>query len=371
MGDAPFVFNKRTSASLMWGTVATLIPALAWGIFCFGSSAVLPVVASIGGALVGEAIASGLMRRFTLWDGSAFLTGLLVGMAMPPGISPFIPAVASLFAVSVVKGAFGGLGSNWMNPALAGIAFALLNWPTAMSTWAVPHHLASLAGISGATPLGFARSHAAASLAGSANMDILRSGGLQFSSIDASVTETLNRYVFSPLGADMPGGYIDLLLGNKSGALGELSAILILAASVILISRKVIRWEIPASIIGSFSLLTWAFGGLFSGNGFFSGDVLFSLLTGSFLLVSFFMAPDPVTSPSSRVGMLLFGVGIGVLSFLLRVFGSSAEGSAFAVILMNCAVPAVAKLDTSAFRRRASRALTATVTEKADNNGNQ
>jgi electron transport complex protein RnfD len=371
MGDAPFVFTKRTSASLMWGTVAALIPALAWGIFCFGSSAVLPVVASIVGALVGETIASGLMRRFTLWDGSAFLTGLLLGMAMPPGISLFIPATASLFAVSVVKGAFGGLGSNWMNPALAGIAFALLNWPTEMSSWTVPHHLARLAGISGATPLGLVRSHAAASLAGSANMDLLRAGGMQFSSIDASVTETLNRCIFSPLGADMPGGYIDLLLGNKPGALGELSAILLLAASVILISRKVIRWEIPASIVASFSLLTWAFGGLAIGNGLFSGDVFFALLTGSFLLVSFFMAPDPVTSPSSRTGMLLFGVGVGVLSFLLRIFGSSAEGSAFAVILMNCAVPAVAKLDTRAFRRRASKALTAAATERADTNGNQ
>jgi electron transport complex protein RnfD len=371
MGDAPFVFNKRTSASLMWGTVAALIPALAWGVFCFRYAAIFPVVASIGGALGGEAIASSLMRRFTLWDGSAFLTGLLVGMAMPPGISPFIPAMASLFAVSIVKGAFGGLGSNWMNPALAGIVFALLNWPTEMNTWTMPRHLARLAGISGATPLGFAHSHAAASLAGSANMDLLRSGGMQVSGIDAYVTETLNRSIFSPLGADMPRGYIDLLLGNKPGALGELSAILILAASVILISRKVIRWEIPASIVVSFTILTWTFGGLVFGNGFFSGDVLFSLLSGSFLIVSFFMATDPVTSPSSRAGMLLFGVGVGVLCFLLRTFGSSAEGSAFAVILMNCAVPVIAKLDSNAFRRRASKAAKPALTERADNNGDK
>ena len=131
MGDAPFVFNKRTSASLMWGTAAALLPALAWGVFCFGYSALLPVAAAIGGALAGEAVFDGLRRRFTLWDGSAFLTGLLVGMAMPAGIFPLIPAVASLFAVTVVKGAFGGLGSNWMNPALAGIVFALVNWPVA------------------------------------------------------------------------------------------------------------------------------------------------------------------------------------------------------------------------------------------------
>ena len=369
MGDAPFIFHKRTSASLMWATVVALVPALAWGIFCFGFSATIPVVASIGGALAGEAIASGLMRRFTLWDGSAFLTGLLVGMAMPPGISPFIPATASFFAVSVVKGAFGGLGSNWMNPALAGIAFALLDWPTEMNTWIMPRHLTALSGISGATPLSLARSHAASSSAGYSNIDVLGSGSLKVSGIDTTVTDTLNRGVFAPLGADLPGGYIDLLVGNKPGAVGELSAILILAASVILISRKVIRWQIPATIVGSFAALTWIFGGLAAGDGYFTGDVLFSVLTGSFLLVSFFMAPDPVTSPSSHVGMVIFGIGIGALSFLLRTFGSSAEGSAFAVILMNCAVPTLVKIDIGAFRRRASKMAALAVNRGADTSG--
>ena len=286
MGDAPYIFNKRTSASLMWAMTAALLPALGWGIFCFGFSAALPIAASIAAALGGEAIAGGLRRRFTLWDGSAFLTGLLVGMAMPPGISPIIPAAASLFAVSIVKGAFGGLGSNWMNPALAGIAFSLLNWPTQMSAWVLPRQLGGFAVVSGATPLGLARS---------GSMDVL--GAFKSSVIDASVTDTLNRGLFSPLGADLPGGYIDLLIGNKAGAVGELSAILILAASIFLIARRIIRWEIPASIIVAFSLLTWAFGGLASSKGFFEGDVLFSIFTGSFLLVAFFMAPDPVTSP--------------------------------------------------------------------------
>jgi len=353
MGDAPFIFNKRTSASLTWGTAAVLLPSLAWGIYCFGVSAAMPVAASIAGALAGEAVASGLRRRFTLWDGSAFLTGLLVGMAMPAGISPFIPALASVFAVSVVKGAFGGLGSNWMNPALAGIVFALLNWPGEMNAWTMPSRLAGFAGISGATPLGFARSHLGAAFAGSDPAAILGAGGMRFSGLDASVTEALNRLFFAPLGAELPNGYIDLLVGNKSGALGELSAVLILAGSIVLISRKMIRWEIPASIVATFSALTWAFGGLPLGRGFFEGDVLFSVLGGSFLIVSFFMAPDPVTSPSSRAGMLVYGIGIGALAFLMRAFGSSAEGSAFAVIIMNCAVPMIAKLDVVAFRRRA------------------
>jgi len=351
MSDAPFVFAKRTSASLMWSTAAALLPALAWGIYCFGLASALPVAASIAGALAGETLASGIRRRFTLWDGSAALTGLLVGMAMPPGISPLIPAASSFFATSVVKGAFGGLGSNWMNPALAGIAFALVDWPAQMGAWTVPGRLTGLAALSGATPLAFARTHAAASSA-TGGVGILAAGGASFSSLDASVTDALNKGLFSRAGAVLPGGYIDLLLGNKSGAIGEVSAILILAASIVIISRKMIRWQVPAWIVGTFSLLTWTFGGLRLGEGLFAGDVLFALLTGSILIVAFFMATDPVTSPSSSLGIALYGIGTGLLIFLLRNFGSSAEGSAFAVILMNCAVPAIDRLGSRVSARR-------------------
>jgi Na+-translocating ferredoxin:NAD+ oxidoreductase subunit D len=343
MGDAPFAYSKRTTVSVMWGIVFALSPALAWGIYCFGPSAAIVVAASIGGALVGEAAVGALRRRFTLWDGSAMLTGLLIGMAMPPVIQPFIPALAAFFAVAVVKGAFGGLGSNWMNPALGGVAFALINWPAEMGSWSLPRHIADIAGVSGATPLAFMRSQGG-------------STSLFSSAADSAVTDTLNRLFFSHIGSELPGGYIDLLVGNKAGALGELSGILILAASIVLISRKVIRWEIPASITASFAILTWAFGGLSLGEGFFSGDVLFAMLSGSFLIVTFFMATDPVTSPSSRIGMLLYGLGIGALIFVLRSFGAKTEGTAFAVILMDCVVPAIDKLGEKAHSWRVSRA---------------
>jgi electron transport complex protein RnfD len=343
LGDAPFAFDKRTTSSLMWGVSLALLPALAWGLFSFGAPAAIVVCSSILGALVGEAASSALRRRFTLWDGSAFLTGLLVGMAMPPDIAPFIPAAAAFFATAVVKGAFGGLGSNWMNPALAGIAFALVNWPTEMSSWTLPNRLSDIASVSGATPLGISRAQGGGIAA------------LAASATDSSVTDALNQGLFSRLGAQLPGGYVDLAIGNKLGALGELSGILILAASIALLARKAIRWEIPASIVASFSLLTWSFGGLSMGDGFFSGDVLFAVFSGSFLLVSFFMAPDPVTSPSSRLGMLLYGIGIGAITFLLRSFASKSEGTAFAVLLMDCTVPAIARLDAAISRWRASR----------------
>ncbi|HOX32805.1 MAG TPA: RnfABCDGE type electron transport complex subunit D [Spirochaetales bacterium] len=352
VGPSPYIFHRQTTASFMWGTAALLAPAVAWSVFCFGREAAFPLLCSIAAALLGEAAAGALSGRFSLRDGSAFLTGLLVGMAMPPGVPLYVPAAAALFAVVVVKGAFGGLGSNWMNPALGGIAFALLDWPRAMGTWKLPRQLAAADALSSATPLGLLRERLATAPAGSDTFTLLAAGGLHPSAFDRGVTEALNGGLFARLGADLPSGYVDLIVGNRAGSLGEISALLILAASIVLIARRMLRWEIPASILASFALLQWSFGGLPLGNGFFAGDVLFSLLTGSILLVAFFMAPDPVTSPSSSAAMIVYGSGVGLLTFLLRFFGSATEGSAFAVIIMNCFVPF---LDSRILPRRGAR----------------
>jgi Na+-translocating ferredoxin:NAD+ oxidoreductase subunit D len=365
MGQAPFAFHKMTTGSLMWGTAAALMPALAWGILRFGPHAAVVAAAAIAGALAGEAVVSALRRRFSLLDGSAFLTGLLVAMAMPPGIRPFIPAAASLFAICVVKGAFGGLGSNWMNPALAGIAFSFINWPAEMRAFAAPADQVGVAALSGATPLAAARLAAP----GSGALEAVANAGARFSGTDGAVTDGLNRGIFSFLGADLPRGYIDLFLGNKLGTIGEISAALLLAASILLVSRRMIRWEIPAAISATFIVFTWAFGGLHIGSGLFAGDALFSVLTGSFLLVAFFMATDPVTSPSSRGGMLIYGCGVGTLSFLFRTFGGAPEGTAYAVLVMNCAVPALIGIEESASRKRAARSANAMETAGAELNG--
>jgi electron transport complex protein RnfD len=323
----------------MWGIALALCPAVIWGIFCFGAAAVWPVAIAISAAIFGESLIGAISHRFTLRDGSAFLTGLLIGMGMPPGLPLYIPAAASLFAIVIIKGAFGGLGSNWMNPALGGIVFALLNWPREMNVWLIPQHLAGVGGVSGATPLGFIRERITTQSIGTDPLSLLGAGGMRFSAIDRNTTDFLNTRLFSHFGADLPRGYMDLLMGNRPGALGELSGILILAASIVVLSRRMIRWEIPVSIIASNTLLVWIFGGLSFGNGFFKGDVLFSLLSGSFLIVAFFMATDPVTSPSSTFGMLLYGTGIGLLTYIIRTYGSVSEGSAFAVLIMNCFTP--------------------------------
>lgn len=182
VGPAPYVYRRQTTASLMWGTVAALSPAVAWGLYSFGARAAVPLLAAIGAALAGEAAIAALSKRFTLLDGSAFLTGLLIGMAMPPNISPIVPAASALFAVIAIKGAFGGLGSNWMNPALGGIAFALLNWPRSMNAWMVPRQVADA--VSAATPLGILRDRLASAPAGSNTLDILVAGGMRFTDFD-------------------------------------------------------------------------------------------------------------------------------------------------------------------------------------------
>lgn len=345
VGQAPHIHARQSSASLAWGAVLALLPAFCWGLYCFGLGALLPVAAAVVSSLLGEAIVGLFLRRMTLFDGTAFLTGFIVGLAMPPAVPLYVPVAASLFAVCIIKGVFGGLGSNWMNPALGGIAVALLNWPREMATWTWPSHLAGVAGVSGATPLGFVHLHPAAGNAPGDPLGILGGAGFHFSNLDTSVTSSLNDGFFRLFGASLPSGYIDILVGNKAGAIGELSGLLLLAGSIILISRRIIRWEIPASILGTFGLLVWIFGGLQPGGGFFSGDVLFELLSGSLILVAFFCATDPVTSPSTRPGMLLYGAGIGILVFILRRFGSTAEGGAFAVIIMNCLVPAISRAE--------------------------
>jgi electron transport complex protein RnfD len=339
VGPAPYTFHRQTTASLMWGTAATLIPAILWALRCFGVAAGMPLLVSIGAALAGEALVAGIGRRFTLHDGSAFLSGLLVGMAMPPGIPLYIPAAASLFAIIIVKGAFGGLGSNWMNPALGGIAFAMLDWPREMIARIPPRHLAEIGAVGGATPLALLRENFASAPAGSYPVSIISAGGTRITVFDHTVTEALNRLLFSRIGAELPSGYIDIFVGNRTGTIGEISGVLILLASIVLISRRMLRWEIPAAVVASFALLQWSFGGLPLGNGLFSGDVLFSVFTGSFLLVAFFMAPDPVTSPSHRGAMLAYGIGVGTIAFLFRLYGLSTEGCAFAVLMMNCFTP--------------------------------
>ncbi|MCQ2604368.1 MAG: RnfABCDGE type electron transport complex subunit D [Spirochaetia bacterium] len=318
--SSPHLHHPDSTARIMLDVIIALIPAGIWGIFVFGFRAVAVLAVSIIGAVLGEYLMNKVFKRFTLSDFTAVLTGLLVGYNMPPAVPLFIPFVASLFAIIIVKWTFGGLGNNWMNPALGGRLFVFFSWTGMMTKWSAPCTKAFPDAIGGASPLGF-----------------VKTGMMDFTGSVSGPVEYMHQQGY-PL-----NGYMDLFLGNCSGCIGEVSALLLIIGGLYLLYRKVITWEIPVCYLVSFSLFIWIFGGLkFNGN-LFTGDVLFNLLSGGLMLGAIFMATDMVTSPLTSKGQIIFGIGCGFLTFLIRVYGSFPEGVSLAIVLMNMVVPLIDK----------------------------
>ncbi len=315
--SSPQFHNSDSTFTVMWGVSLALLPATIWGIIMFGLSSVIVLTVSILSALLAEFLLNVIYKKRTLWDGSAFLTGLLIGLNMPPDLHGFtwlyIPLGASFFAILIVKGAFGGLGNNWMNPALAGRVFVFFSWTKPMTIWELP-----LDGISGATPLG-----------------AVKSGLLGYTGSARGPMELLK-----DLGS-VQSSYLDLFLGRIGGSIGEISSLLLLVGALYLIVKKIIRWEIFTTYLISFLLLIWMFDGTRFNAGLFNGDVLFHLFSGGLILGVFFMATDMVTSPLTSKGMVIYGIGCGFLTFLFRVYGSNPEGVSFAIIIMNIVVPLI------------------------------
>lgn len=378
ISSSPQIHSPQTTASIMWSVVVCLLPAGIWGVYVFGVSSVWILAISIGAAVLTELLISALSGKVTVMDGSAFLTGLLIGYNMPPSIPFYIPIIASVFAIAVVKWAFGGLGTNWMNPALAGRVFVFFSWSGPMNTWKAPStlfpgletdstgiaHVFSSATpvdtVTQATPLGFIKTKLLGLDSALGNpLEYLKLGDFKAAlaekvygaseatfptQMDQNTTGFLNDAVFSRFGVSLPEGYMDLFIGNVSGCIGEVSALLLLIGAIYLFVRKIITWEIPVSFIAAFAVCTWIFSGVPLGTGFFSGDILFNLFTGGLILGAFYMATDMSTSPLNRNGMLIFGAGAGFLTFLIRTYGSPPEGVSLAIILMNVFVPLINRL---------------------------
>jgi len=336
---------------MTWLVSLALVPAAVWGVFLFGFPAVRVIVTSLCAALISELASSALFRRFTLGDGSGFLTGLLVGLMMPAGVPLYVPAAAAAFGILVVKQSFGGLGRNWMNPALGGVVFALLSWSGAMTRWPA----AGGASMSTAVlpPLEALRSAVSAPGAVGRPLDILSSHGYVFSSLDGSIVSWLNAHILSPFHATLAGGSFDIIVGYVPGRIGEVSAPLLLLGAAFLVSRRIVRWQVPVAFVATFAFLAWVFGGFAGGQGWFSGGPVFHVLSGSLILGAFFMAGDPVTSPLASTGKWIYGTGLGLLTFLLRFYGSLGDGVAVSILLGNCAVPL---LDTLLQQRMPARA---------------
>ena len=322
----PQVRHHTTTSRMMWTMVVVLLPAFGWGVFQFGLRSIAVVGTAVVTAVAAEFVAVKLLRRSLPGDGHSLLLGLLIGLSLPVSVPLFVPVVASLFALLVVKWSFGGPGAYWMNPALAGWSFAYISFPQAWT---------GVDAMSGATPLSLAAGTAPDALGAA------RQAGIVGSVLDDQVTDWLNAHLLSRADIDLPGGYIDLFLGTAGGAIGEVSAALLLLGSIILLGGRVVRWHIPAAMFATYALLIRLFGGLQYGTGLFSGDVLFHTLSGGFLLALFFLAPEPGSAPYTRGGMWIFGVLVGGLAALFRLFGAAGEGVAFAVIIANICVPLI------------------------------
>lgn len=302
VSPAPHIRAPLTTQHLMWMVVAALLPATLAGIFIFGWTAVVTIICSVAAAVLAEAVCQMIMGRpVTVTDGSAVVTGLLLALTIPPAVPWWLPVIGSAFAVAVGKQVFGGLGHNLFNPALTGRAFLLASWPVLMTTWQWPEGSLFWAG---------ARADA---VAGATVLPLMRYG------------------FFAEHGVAVP--YFQLFMGNIAGSLGETSALALLLGAIFLLAFRVIDWRIPVGYLGSVLVLALVAG----------QDPLFHLLSGGLLLGAFFMATDYVTTPVTTAGRLYFGLGCGILTFLIRRYGGYPEGVTYAILIMNAVTPLLDK----------------------------
>jgi electron transport complex protein RnfD len=318
---SPHIQNKESTVSMIYIVILFLLPACIFGFMSFGFSAVAIVLLSILFSVLTEIVCQLIMRRpVTIYDGSAILTGLLLGMTMPPTVPLYIPILSAIFAIAIVKQAFGGLGQNWANPAIAGRVFATLSWPEKMQTWLPPF---SSDGLTAATPL-------------SAVQSALLNGGNYGNESSIQLLDTLSGDVLRS-----QIDYLRMFFGFRGGCIGEVSAFLLILAALFLLYRKIITIDIPVSFLSTAAIMAWIFEGTKFGCPLFTGDPLFHLLSGGMILAAFFMATDVVTTPLTTKGRIIFGIGCGMITMLIRIWGSYAEGVGLAILFMNMLTPAI------------------------------
>lgn len=278
----------------MRDVIIALVPALLAALYFFRLPALLVILACVISAYAAESVCLKIMKRESpTKESSAIITGLLLAFCLPPTLPVWMAVLGTIFAVVIAKHLFGGLGQNIFNPALIGRAFLLASFPVAMTTWTTP-----LDGVTTATPLG-----------------LMKEG----------------------TGAPLPP-FHDLFLGSISGSIGETSVLALLIGGAYLLYRKQIDWRIPASFLGTVFLLTATAGVL---NGASLLYPLYHLCSGGLLLGAFFMATDWVTSPVTKRGRILFGIGCGLLVVLIRLKGGYPEGVAYSILLMNVVTPLI------------------------------
>jgi len=313
VSPSPHIHQEQTISRIMYDVIFAMLPAFAFSIYVFGLGALMVTLIAVLSAVLFEYLITKhlLKREPDILDGSAVVTGMLLAFNVPSNLPWWLIVLGSFVAIGIGKMSFGGLGNNPFNPALVGRVFLLISFPVQMTTWPAPFEsgMSITDVVTGATPLGFIK-------------DGLKNG------------ENL-----VDLMRDVPR-HMDFLLGMQPGSMGEISGLLLIFGFLFLLFRKVITWHIPVIVIGTmfvFSGLLWL------GNPDRFVDPLFHILTGGALLGAIFMATDYVTSPMTIRGVVIYSVGIGIITILVRVFGAYPEGISFAILIMNAFVPLLNK----------------------------
>lgn len=312
VSGSPHVQTEQTTKSMMYHVVIALMPALLLSFYVFGLGAIIVSIVSIVFCIGFEYLIQKYILKVptTISDGSALLTGVLLALNLPAGFPVWMIIIGALVAIGVAKLSFGGLGNNIFNPALVARVFLLISFPVQMTKWpeAFADRMKLADATTGATPLGFLK-------------EALRGEGTDIRELMKSLPD-----------------YSDMFIGFIGGSIGEISAVLLLLGGLYLIWKKVITWHIPMSVllsVAAFSGVMW----LVDPSQY--ADPLFHLITGGLMLGAFYMATDLVTSPMSPKGQILFGIGIGLLTMLIRYFGAYPEGVSFAILIMNAFVPLI------------------------------
>lgn len=314
ISGSPHVHGGDSVKKIMYGVVLAMMPAMLVSFYYFGLSAFIVTMVSIFACMFFEwAIQKFIMKvPSTVTDGSAMVTGLLLAFNIPSNLPIWIILIGALVSIGVGKMTYGGLGKNPFNPALVGRVFLLISFPVQMTSWpkpGLPFTTLNFDGLTGPTPLG-----------------ILKGGLSQGETVSQAMSST-----------GMPQ-YADLLFGQMGGSLGEVSALALIIGGLFMLIRRIITWHIPVAFIGS----SFIFAGILHAvNPEIYVEPTFHLITGGLMLGAFFMATDMVTSPMSKVGQLIFGIGCGVLTIVIRVWGAYPEGVSFAILLMNAATPLI------------------------------
>lgn len=308
---SPHIHSDRTSKKLMYDVVIALVPAFLVSVYLFGIPALIITSTAIISCLLFEYFIQKylLKTKATISDGSALITGILLAFNLPSSLPLWMIIVGSLVAIGIGKLSFGGLGYNVFNPALVGRVFLFISFPAQMSNWPNPieHGAPMVDATSGATTLGVIKE------------------GLMYG-------ETMTE-----ISTKIPS-YTDLFIGLTGGSLGEMSAIALLLGGLFLIIRKVITWHIPVVMLTTIAVMTAIFWFVDSEQ---YANPLIHLLSGSAIIGAFYMATDLVTSPVTKKGMIIFAIGIGVITVVIRLFGSYPEGVSFAILIMNAFVPLI------------------------------